>query len=176
MKVAIVSNKNKEHFPNLLRQIDPVFFFHSTFDNYQKFFADLTLQVEKEIFLQCADIDLIFFAQEDSLDFDQFQKIVNNPWCLENSIFFTKILSKKQKSILLWNKDYIQIVTGNFFCKPEIFCYLHILYKIPMDDIAQKIQEFEKNLPMTYDLQYYLHLCHTAAILNININHLYYDR
>lgn len=176
MKIAMLSNSSKENFPNITHRLNPVCFFESHYDDYKKVFVDLSLQLEKEIFLNRTKIDLAFFVVDDELDYPLFQDVVANPWALDNAIFFTKVVEQKKKSILLWNADYVQIVNSNFFCKPETFSYFCVFHKIPFDDIAKKVQETNHSMEINSDKKLYFHFFHLASILNISINHIYYDR
>lgn len=176
MKIALVSNLSIDQFPKLREHLKPSVFIQSEFNDYKKMFADLTLQIEKELFLNRVEIDLVFFANEDELDVERFDSVLKNPWGLDNSLFFTKNIESKQQSALLWQKDYVNIVNSNFFCKPETFLYLHILYKIPMTDLADKTKLLTGFQEISPQQMQYLHFFHLLTILNISIHHLHYDR
>lgn len=176
LNIALVSCKELIELPKLREHLKPNVFIQSTFNDYKKMFADLTLQIEKELFLNRVEIDLVFFANEDELDVERFDSVLKNPWGLDNSLFFTKNIESKQQSVLLLQKDYINIVNSNFFCRPETFLYLHILYKIPMTDLAEKTKLLTRVQEITPQQMQYLHFFHLLTILNISIHHLHYDR
>lgn len=176
MNIALVSNLSLDQFPNLNEHLKPAVFIQSQFTDYKKIFADLTLRIEKELFINRRELDLIFFVNEDELDFEKFDAVIKNPWCLNNAIFFTKHINTKQHSVTLWQKDYIQIINSNFFCRPEIFLYLHILYKIPMTDLRENSKLLFGSQEINSNQMQYLHFFHLLTLLNISINHIYYDR
>jgi hypothetical protein len=153
MKLALLTDNSNSNFSNLINNLKPIKILSS--NSYG--IAGLNLQLEKEIFLNSANIDFIFYAKEDdpSIELQDIEKysVMSK---FDNYIFFTKRFDNRPTVRHLWMSDLRDMQKSNFFCSVKVFGFIGSIYKCKQITSNSKVY-------------------HLLKTLNVSIHHLYYD-
>lgn len=114
MNIALAVVNNDVDISVYQEQFPSCQIFHTKHSALLMAFADLSLQIDRAIYLDNKFIDAVFVVRSHDRSFDKISQLLSCINLIKNHIFF---LGKSFN-------------TGSFICTPDIFAFLGSIYKL----------------------------------------------